>query len=248
MPISPETYDMREKIMSEFSNQGMSRLINIDLADSSAFEKLFQFLHKSASSVANNGGIIKDANYGNFEQSYGNAINISSGELYDYEDPVGYEESDMYEELEKNRKIIEEFDKKKALEKEEIAKLRKALSKKTKANTNDIEIKPQRVITEIFINQTKSFPIKKYDGNNVTLSIRLVKGDKVSIVRNGSNVIYEMSARVDNKYHFVVDENNVVQVLQDEIKSQSIAKNKKIEVLNQEIQTLIETIPNWDDI
>ena len=46
VPIKPETYEERLTLMSEFSNS-KERLINIDLADSSAFDGLFQFLHKS---------------------------------------------------------------------------------------------------------------------------------------------------------------------------------------------------------
>ena len=58
-PCKPEKYNARQKRMRDLSCDG-NRLISFDLEDPECFAKFFSFLHKSASSVSNNRGMIYD--------------------------------------------------------------------------------------------------------------------------------------------------------------------------------------------
>jgi uncharacterized protein YegL len=245
VPIQPKTYDKRLKLMSDFSSYE-NRLINIDLADSKSFEKLFQFLHRSASSVASNRGIINDSNYGNFKKQ--EKTNITNVPLYEYhEDDVYGDALELDDEIDYSI-LNENIKKEQQLEQKRIEEAKKELEKiDTEKEIIPEVIKSNRLIVDIYVNDKKVYPVKNYDGNNLIMQIQLMNNDRIKIITNEGKTIYNEVFHSDGRYEFIINEKNIdVKLIQNIITSSK--KNKTIENMNKEIEDIIKNISDWDAI
>jgi len=242
IPIKPETYEDRLKLMSEFSSNN-NRLINIDLADSDSFEKLFQFLHKSASSVANNKGIINDSNYGNFQQNTNNNTNIP---LYRYEEIDNNNDTLIEDDETDLSNINEELNKQQELERQRIKKARKELEN----SSNEQVIVQQtrrnnRIAVDVYVNDKKTYPLKSYDGTRLIMEIQLFNKDNTKIVTNDGKVIYNEIFHSDGRYQFVISENGIdVKQIGSVVKTSE--KSRTIKNMNDEIEKIINEVSDWD--
>ena len=244
-PIKPETYDQRLELMASFSNN-KDRLINIDLDDGRSFEDLFQFLHKSASSVANNKGIIKDSKYGNFQQSYSNNVN-DMVELYEYKEIQPVEIVEEIQDVD-DYKTADELQRQQQLEQERIEQARKELEINSIYNVEEVHVTiPIKNSIDMLVNGSKAFPIKKNEGGKIVLTIQLRNDDRVALIKNNSSIIYDKVFHSDGKYEFVISDNNV-DVTKCESRGNTSDKNQRIKNINKEIEDVIYNISNWDKI
>lgn len=241
IPIKPETYEERMKLIANCSNDN-SRLINIDLNDGKSFEHLFEFLHRSASSVASNNGMINDEKYGNFKET---SSVKSEAEDYDFSDVpkevisinIPTEESD-------SSKLFEERNR----EKELIESARKELLNNTSYKSKEVDLpKPEKIIIDMQVNESKVFPMKKIIDGKTILTIQLRDNDRVILIKNNSNKIYDEYFHSDGKYEFYVYDNKI-DVKKIENINYSIDKNERIKNINKEIEDTIINITDWDKI
>ena len=242
VPIKPETYNQRLELMASFS-KNKDRLINIDLANGKSFEDLFQFLHKSASSVANNKGIINDEKYGNFQQSYSVNNKIK---------PYKYKEIQRVDDDETSEadefKVVEKLKRKQQIEQERIEQARKELLNNSYQEKQQIIVtKPIKNSIEMLINGTKAFPIKENKNGKIVLTIQLKVNDSVAIVKNTSSTIFNDVFSTDGKYEFTINDNSV-EVNKKESSSDTNDKKERIKNMNKEIKDMIRDISDWDKI
>ena len=248
-PINPDTYNKRRLAMSEFSNNP-KRLIDIDLADSKSFEDLFQFLHKSASSVANHKGIIYDEKYGSFKNEI-NASKDNGGvvELYNYQEAmvdaqhtyvaVTEEFNDESFERSESEKLDKEM--KKILEERHTAKIFKE-----KINVAEAKRK-KRIKIDVVVNGKRVFPEKKYIDEKLQILINLNNNDKIVLLNDDSKVIYDEYFHSDGYYKFLIDENNI-DVLKISNEKNKLGESCQPKHMNEEIQKIIDKLSKWDRI
>lgn len=243
VPIKPETYNQRLELMASFS-KNKDRLINIDLANGKSFEDLFQFLHKSASSVANNKGIINDEKYGNFQQSYSVNNKIKPYKYKEIQRVDDVDETPKVDEF----KVAEELKRKQQLEQEQIEQARKELLNNSYQEKQQIIVtKPIKNYIEMLINGTKAFPIKENKDGKIILTIQLKVNDSVAIVKNTSSTIFNDIFSADGKYEFTITDNSV-EVNKKESSSDTNDKKERIKNMNKEIEDIICDISDWDKI
>ena len=245
VPIKPDTYDQRLELMAAFSNS-KDRLINIDLADGKSFEDLFQFLHKSASSVANNKGIINDSKYGNFQQSYSNNVN-NKVELYEYKEAQTVEIVEEIPDVD-DSKVADELQRQQQLEQEKIAQARKELETNSNYTVKEVyATKPIKNSIDMLVNDSKAFPIKKNEGGKIVLTIQLRNDDRVVLIMNNTSTIYDEVFHSEGRYEFIISDNNV-DVTKCELRGLTSEKNQRINNINKEIEDVIYNISDWDKI
>lgn len=257
--LSSKTYKYRLKLMTNFSNDP-KRLIKIEVADSKSFEELFCFLHKSASSVASAKGFINDPKYGNYNQIY-KKVEFTNNQLYYDDDSSDFSvfTNDNISEMNLNEindnilddelKKINDEELKRKNDLELIEKAKKELAE-NKEDLNENDQTQEKKVTfsiDTFINGIKSYPIKKYDEKNLILVISINANDRVTIKKDIS-IIYDKSFESDGRFQFIIDENLQVNVTKIEVQKQYNMKIRSIENMNDEIEKIVDSISDWDNI
>lgn len=239
--------------LANFSNY-RDRLIVLDPRETS-FEKLFKFLHKSASSVASGKGFIKDSEYGNY-----NARNDSQkpdGQRHKFFDYSKFENSVEQEPdiQETETYSADDLNKAAEAEAERIRKLKEESSRQLDVEENE-EIQPSQKSTFAFyVNGKQTYPIKGKSGTSqIVFTSNIKGGDVVKIEKDGhwirfDNNTPECRVGETGRYQFEVRANDVAVCLQiEKTKSSSYSSSKEIKDINDKIEEIISSTSNWDKI
>lgn len=208
----------------------------------------FNFYIKSASSVANNQGIIIDKNYGNFNQN--NNMKIIEKDMYQYD----IQEDDVDNIVDNEIELFNTNNYELELEKVKIEQARQKINNTNiEINVSNNIVRKKKFKIDVFVNNKKIFPIRRNEEDKFIFSIKLNKGDIVQLIKNKNDVIYNDTFHYSGTYEFLIYNNGNIKVEIINVNKTSYETiiydgHKNIDTINKEVEEIMNNITEWDKI